>query len=336
MEAIVFGAGGQMGRAVALALADAGWSVRGVTRGDRTLDRALRHAGVTRLADTGLTRAELIGAGADLVFDPLCMNAAQAEALLAARRDVGRFVVVSTAAVYADAQGRCLEQADDLGFPQFAAPVTEDQTTLLPGEGYGPAKVAMERALLASGATVAILRPGAIHGPLARHPREWVIVKRILDGRPAMPVIHDGHSRFHTTSAQAVGMLVGAIAAHRADGIYNVADPDAPSVREIAAALATEMGEEIDLIGILPQEDDLAHIGHTPWSVPAPYLLDCRRAAVLDWTPPSYADAIAPYVEWLVSRARAEDWHTAFPGFAHYGFDPFDYAAEDRVLAQYV
>lgn len=333
MEAIVFGAGGQMGRAVALALADAGWSVRGVTRGNRALDRALQHADVVRVADAGQTRVALIGAGADLVFDPLCMDAAQSDALLAARRDVGRFVVVSTAAVYADPQGRCLERAEQTGFPQFPGPISESQTTVPPGEGYGPAKVAMEQALLASGAPVAILRPGAIHGTLARHPREWVIVKRLLDGRPVMPVIHDGQSRFHTTSAQSVGLMVAAIAAHRADGVFNVADPDALAVREIAAALATEMGEEIDLIGIPPQPGNLAHIGHTPWSVPTPFLLDCTRAAALGWTPPSYADAIPAYVDWMVTRARAADWRTAFPGFAQYGFDPFDYAAEDRVLA---
>ena len=195
-EAVVFGAGGQMGRAVALTLIAAGWRVRAVTRGGRALPAGLH--GAIAVDGTGQSRAQVIGAGADAVFDPLCMDAAGAGELLAARGAVGRFVVISTAAVYADAQGRCLERAGDTGFPQFDRPITEAQATVAPGAGYGPAKVAMEQALLSSGAPVAVLRPGAI-----------LIVN--VPAAPGVASHHDErqHVRRRYTRQELRGLLVG-------------------------------------------------------------------------------------------------------------------------------
>jgi nucleoside-diphosphate-sugar epimerase len=190
----------------------------------------------------------------------------------------------------------------------------------------------MEQALLDSGAPVAVLRPGAIHGILARHPREWVFVKRVLDGRQAVPVVH-AQGRFGTTAAAAVGSLTQAVLQAGAGGVFNVADADAPPVSAIAQAIAGLMGRPLQVVPIPPQEGAEDHVGHTPWSVPGPMVLDCARAAALGWTAPPYAQSVAPLVDWLAGHAGA-DWRAAFPGFGHYGFDPFDYATEDRVLAR--
>ena len=328
MRAIVFGGSGQMGRAAARALLGAGWDVAIVTRGGRGLPPGVQGARV--IADAGQGRDALIGDGADAVFEPLAMHAADAAGLLAARGRVGRFVAISSAAVYQDARGRSLATQEQ-GFPQFDRPITEDQSTAAPGPGYAGSKISLEAALLASGAPVTILRPGAIHGAGARHPREWVIVKRMLDGRSVMPVACAGASRFGTTAADAIGALVETCLRQRAQGVFNVADADAPSVAQIAAAIGTILGRTLTLIPVGELPDDLGHVGQTPWSVPLPMVMDTARARALGWQPLPHAMAVRPAVQALL--ALDQPWQTAFPMFGHYGFDPFDDASEDRALA---
>ena len=75
-------------------------------------------------------------------------------------------------------------------------------------EGYGANKVAAEQVLLDSGVPVTVLRPSKIHGPGSRSPREWVFVKRVLDGRPVVFLAHRGASIDHTTAAANIAALI--------------------------------------------------------------------------------------------------------------------------------
>ena len=86
-------------------------------------------------------------------------------------------------------------------FPRFPVPIGEDQPTVAAGpQTYSTRKRALEETLLAEAlAPVTILRPGAIHGPASRHPREWFFVKRILDGR--LPFPWPGRARAASTPA---------------------------------------------------------------------------------------------------------------------------------------
>ena len=104
--------------------------------------------------------------------------------------DVGTLIVISSASVYRDAEGRSLDEAASGGFPDLPVPIGEDQPTVSPGpQTYSTRKAALEQALLEnSRRPVTILRPCAIHGEGSRHPREWWFVKRILDGRREVPL----------------------------------------------------------------------------------------------------------------------------------------------------
>ena len=184
MRALIFGGTGQIGRATALEFARAGWQVDAVTR-SRPLAPEVLALGVHPLP-AGPTRAALIARGYDAVIDTLAFTAADAADLLA--EPAGHLTVISTASVYADAQGRGFERTDD-GFPHYPDPIPETQPLVPPGEGYSAGKVALEAAL---GTHAAILRPGAIHGIGARHPREWYFVKRALDGRKRLPLADGG------------------------------------------------------------------------------------------------------------------------------------------------
>lgn len=325
MRALVFGGGGQVGRAVAAEFVRGGWQVDAVVRGGRPLSADLAALDVQRL-DPGASRAALMRKGYDAVCDTLAYTAADAADLLSAKGSCGHLTVISTASVYADAAGRGLESAD--GFPDYPAKISEEQSRVAPGAGYSASKVAMELALEA-GMQAAILRPGAIHGIGARHPREWWFVKRALDGRRVVPVLDAGASVFHTSSTQGIASLAVHCATNDLGGAFNAADPDAPSVAQIAAAIGAHLGQPFELVAAAKGDAT----GHTPWSAPRPLRLSMARARATGWDGgPRYAASLPDYLDWLLDQR--EDWQQAFPAFAVYGNDPFDYAAEDATLAR--
>ena len=315
MRALIFGGTGQIGRALALELAQAGWQVDAVVRG-RPLAEEVLAAGVQPLA-AGASRAALVVRGYDAVIDTLAFTAADALDLMA--EPAGHVTVISTASVYADDQGRGFELRDD-GFPCYPDPIVETQAQVPAGPGYSAQKVAMEAALAGR---AAVLRPGAIHGIGARHPREWWFVKRALDGRVRVPVAEGGRSVFQTSSTRGIASLARHLLERKITGDFNVADPVAPSVAEIAEAVGQVMGHRFDL------RDHEA--GQTPWSVEHPLRLSLAKARATGWGGgPDYADCLPDYVAWMTGHAA--DWREVFTVFQHYGHDPFDYAAEDAAL----
>lgn len=329
-KALVFGASGQMARALVPLLARQGWQVDAVTRSGRDLPEAL--ADMATPLPMGQTRAQTIraGGGYDAVFDPMAMDAAEAADLLAAAEDVGQFCVISTASVYTDAQGRSLETAGDTGFPRFPRQISETQTTVAAGEGYSAGKVAMEQAFAETKTT--ILRAGAIHGIGARHPREWWFVKRALDGRRRVPLVDQGLNIFQTTSAQSIAALTEFCLQGAHYGVFNAADPEALTVAQIGHAIFAAMGHSADLISAddLPEAD--WHVGLTPWSCEHPLRLSTAKARALGWDGgPGYDSQLPAYTEWLAEHAAT--WQLDFPAFSAYGYDAFDYQAEDAALS---
>ena len=328
-KALVFGASGQMARALVPMLSAQGWQVDAVTRAGRDLPPDL--SGHARHLPHGDSRADTIrtGGGYDAVFDPMALTAADAADLLTARADVGQYCVISSASVYADARGRSLETAGETGFPEFPREITESQPTVAPGNGYSTGKVAMERALVAAPAT--ILRPCAIYGIGARHPREWWFVKRALDGRSRVPLVDAGQNIFHTSSAIGIASLAAFCLQHQHHGIFNAADPQALTVTQIAHAIGKTMDHRFTLIPVDDLPEAFGHIGFTPWSVENPLRLSSAKARALGWRGgPDYPDALPEYCAWLAQHAAT--WQDDFPAFQAYGHDVFDYAAEDRVL----
>lgn len=330
MRALVLGASGQMGRAVAQELAARGWQVTAATRGGRALPAGLEGR-VTAVAQSGSDAALIAGLPPfDAVFAPYPMDGGDGAALAGQRGRFGRLCVVSTASLHCDAEGRSLDTSATRGFPAFDDPVTEDSPVLSPGSGYSAGKAAMEAAVAGPGVT--ILRPCALWGIGARHPREWWFVKRALDGRRKVPVKAAGQSVFHTTSAQALARMAVLAFETGADGAFLIADAKAPSVAQIAAVIGQVTGHDFALMPVADFPEDLAHVGHSPWSAPTPFRVSTARAQALGWRPDTYdAATLRPYIDWL--QARAATWQQDFAAFEGYPHDPFDYAAEDRALA---
>jgi nucleoside-diphosphate-sugar epimerase len=334
-RAFVLGGTGQIGRAVARDLLAAGWDVTISHRGARPppAELAERGAGVVVLerGNPGdLPRA--LGAGADALIDTTAYDAGHARQLIAVQDSVGSFVVISSASVYRDGLGRTLDEAPQNGFPELPDPIPETHPTVDPGPAsYSTRKIAMERHLLdESAAPVTILRPCAIHGPGSRHPREWWFVKRILDHRRAIPLAYRGTSRFHTSSVANISALTRVAVETPGYRVLNVADPSAPSVADIATFIAQHLGYDGRIVEV-GEWGYPPSVGRTPWSGPRPFVVDCRAALDLGYSPATtYAVAVKHVCDWLVATASDGDWKNRFPGLASYPTDLFDYAAEDQ------
>lgn len=248
---------------------------------------------------------------------------------------IGRLIVVSSASVYCDAQGRTLDEAAANGFPQFDTPLTESQATVAPGsETYSTRKVRMENnALKSFGERATVLRPGAIYGCHSRHPREWWFVKRILDGRSKIPLAFRGESQFHTTGAYDIANF--ALEAWNNDwgGIYNIADDDASSVHQLGQEIAAIMGANVEFE--LLEGPPVGSVGRTPSSVPAPFVISNAKArGAGNGLGEIFGIGIGNFslaIEWLRDFNPA-DWRTEFPQLAAYPWDLFDYDAEDRLI----
>ena len=335
-RAFIIGGTGQIGCAIADELLTNGWDVTVSHRGHRALSddliaRGAKLAVLDREEPGALASA--LGSGADAVIDTIAYTAKHADQLLEIEPSVGSFIVISSSSVYRDPAGRTLDEARKGGFPDFPSPLKETQPTVDPGpETYSTRKVALERHLLDhTKQPVTVLRPCAIHGPHSVHPREWWFVKRMLDGRRAIPLAYRGESRFHTSATVNIAALACTALENPGTRILNAADPSVLTVAEIGTTIA----KHLDFRGeFLPVNDNSYPpvIGATPWSIPAPFTLDLSAAVALGYRPVStYEEASKATCDWLV-RTAPSNWREAFPVLARYSQEHFDYAAEEAFL----
>jgi hypothetical protein len=80
--------------------------------------------------------------------------------------------------------------------------------------------------------------------PLGRQPREWVFVKRVLDGRRHLLLARGDRGVNHPTAAVNLAALVAFCTERPAARILNSADPDAPDSRTIAGIIAAHLAHE--------------------------------------------------------------------------------------------
>ena len=267
------------------------------------------------------------------MVDVIPFEAADARQLLEA--DVGAIVAISSASVYADEQGRTLDEAEGVDdFPELPVPIPETQPTVEPGEAtYSTKKVAVERILLENDRTpAAIVRPCAIYGRGDRMAREWFFVKRADDHRPYVLLSNRGRGHFHTIAAENVGELVRLLATSPRTAVFNSGDPDPPTVVEIARTIGETAGHPFTEI-LVADGGGRGGLGQTPWSTPKPLLVDMAKAEEeLGYRPATtWADAIPTQVRWLLEATQGRDWREVLPRGANYL--RFEYEEEDAFVA---
>jgi nucleoside-diphosphate-sugar epimerase len=327
-RAVLIGGNGQVGRQAARLLARDGWEVVAVSRSG-SLPDGLEELGVRAVQADRSDDAQLkaaIGEGADVVVDMIAYGREHAEQLNDLAGLAGSLVVISSASVYADDEGRALDGESEL--PHFPVPIPETQPTAEPGdvENYSHGKVALEQDVLAGPLPATILRPGAIYGPGAQLPRELYFVQRARDGRRRVAIAWQGASRFHTVAAENVAELVRLAASSPADRLLNAGDPDPPTTLEICHAVGAALGHEFEPV-LLPGDE----FGN-PWGVPGdhPIVLDMSAAErELGYRPlTAYPEGVKAECDWLVAELeRGRDWKGT------YLEETLDYDAEDAAIA---
>jgi nucleoside-diphosphate-sugar epimerase len=304
-RALILGGTGVLGRAAASRLLDEGWDVEVTGREAQRMPPELSARGALFTASDRASAGDLravIGEGADLLVDCVCFSDDDARLLLPRLGDVASTVMLSSKAVYVDEQGR---HANSLDRPVFDAPVRETNPTVAPGrgdptsrEGYGANKVAAENTLLDSGAPVTVLRLGKVHGVGASRPREWVFVKRVLDGRDWVLLADRGERVDHTTAAANAAALISTVARAPGSRILNSGDPVAPRTLDIARTVATHLGHEWEEVLLDPDVD----LGATPWD--GSIQLDLSAATALGYVQAgSFAETVTAELDWLLELA---------------------------------
>ncbi|MFI8520213.1 NAD-dependent epimerase/dehydratase family protein [Streptomyces sp. NPDC085481] len=338
-NAFVLGATGQVGRAAVRALVADGWEVTAASRRggrDERWPAEVRSVAVDRTEEGALAAA--LGGGTDVLVDIVAYDAAHGRQLTGLADRIGSAVVISSVAVYEDEQGRNFDTQDEPdGFPRYPLPLPETWRTVAPGDSsYSTRKVALERELLAAGDRLptTLLRAAAVHGPYSPGPRELWFVKRALDGRPVRILAEGGRSRFHPVHVDNLAELIRLAATHPGSRVLNGADPEAPMVAEIGAAIDAAMGVSSETILFEgPAGKDM--VGYTPWTTPHPTVCDMSAAErELGYRPVvTYEESLPGTIAFLAATVAERDWRDAFPGLVKYGVDFFDYAAEDAWLA---
>ncbi|MFG2720512.1 NAD-dependent epimerase/dehydratase family protein [Streptomyces sp. NPDC048416] len=333
--AFVIGATGQIGRVAVRALAEDGWEVRAASRGggdDPGRPDAVRSVRLDREDDAALAAA--LGDGVDVLVDMAGYGKEHARQLIGLGDRIGSAVVISSGAIYEDGEGRSFDtSAGAAGPPCYPVPISESLATVEPGDAtYATKKARLERELLDSALPSTLLRAGAIHGPHCRSPRELHFVKRALDGRPVRVLAFGGHSRFHPAHVSNIAELIRLAALKPGSRVLNAADPEAPTVAEISAAVDDVLGVRSEIVPLEGPPQEM--VGLTPWSGPHPIVYDMSAAErELGYRPVTgYAESLPGTVEWIAGQLQGRDWREAFPAMEKYG-DLFDYAAEDAWLA---
>jgi nucleoside-diphosphate-sugar epimerase len=114
--------------------------------------------------------------------------------------------------------------------------------------------------------------------------------------------------------------------------VLNVGDPQPPTVRGIGEAIAAAMGHAWEIVGL--PGPPRGSVGASPWSIPAPLLVDMSVAEALGYRPVvAYADAMPELCSALRDATEGRRWEEVFPTLAGYPWPLFDYAAEDAALA---
>jgi len=178
------------------------------------------------------------------------------------------------------------------------------------------------------------LRYPWVYGPRQPAPREWSIVRRILDGRRRI-ILPDGGlslSHFGYVENLAHAVLLAVDQPEKARGqVYNCGDQQVLSLRQVVETIAASMAHELEIVSM-------------PWEIAIP----ARPLVGQPWTNHrivstgkieaelGYRDVVAP----SDALARTANWlaaHRPEPGGIEEIVlqDPFDYVAEDLLIARY-
>jgi nucleoside-diphosphate-sugar epimerase len=191
--------------------------------------------------------------------------------------------------------------------------------------------VRTEQAVFAAHPRAAHFRYPYLYGPYQPAPREWSIVRRIRDGRRRIVIADEGLTlHHHCFTENAAAAVVRAIEqpGRAAGTIFNVADAEALTIRQVVELCARELGVALELVS-MPYELAIPARPLLGQPLPTHRVLDLSRLhgqlGHRDVVPAR--EAVRRTARWLVEHPPASG------GIEEQVLtDPFDYAAEDALI----
>jgi nucleoside-diphosphate-sugar epimerase len=332
MRVLVLGGTAFIGAAVVRRLVENGHEVAVFHRGESEaeLPAAVRHihGERERLAEHREALKRFAPAAA---IDMRAMLAAEADAALAVLHDlVGRAVLISSVDVYR-AYGRM--HGTEPGPPE-PVPFAEDaplREQLYPyrGGGRGPMyedydKIPVERLYLDDAVVAStVVRLPAVYGPGDRQHRLWPWLRRMDDGRAAIPIEASlagwrWHSAYVEDIAAAIVLALESDSAIRR--VYNAASPDAPPLAEWVRTIGRVAGWQGEVV--LVPDGSLGAAAPLRVETPQDMVADTRRIRA--------ELGFHEIVDLDTGLRRTIAWERANPPV---GDTAPDYATEDAALA---
>jgi nucleoside-diphosphate-sugar epimerase len=192
--------------------------------------------------------------------------------------------------------------------------------------------------IVRSEAAVFSAHPGATHfrypylyGPYQPAPREWSVVRRILDGRRRIVVADEGltlHHHCYTENCAAAVVTAIEHPERSAGTIFNVGDEEVLSVSQLVELCAIELGAELEIVS-MPYDLAVPAWPLLAQPLPTHRVLDLSRLhhqlGHRDVVPAR--QAVRRTARWLAThppeRGGIEEQVLT---------DPFDYPAEDALI----
>ena len=329
MKALVIGGTGPTGPGVVNGLLDGGWDVSILHTGRHEVDSIPAH--VEHIHCSPFRLAEVEAALGDRRFDLVYAMYGRLRDLAPwFRGRCGRFMAVGGVPVYKGFAGT------DTSWPAgMLSPTRETDDRAPEDDNVKVARIVRsEDAFFEAHPTGTIFRYPLIYGPGQVNPREWLIVRRILDGRRRV-IVADGGLTLRTAG---YGPNVGhalVLAAGLPDVVagkaYNVGDEHVLTARQTIEVLADALEAEMEIVNLpaelaTPARPFFASetTGHKFTGVDAiRYDLGYR-----DPVPP--VEALARTARYLAANPveRGSEMEMRLQ-------DPFDYAGEDQLIERY-
>ena len=326
-RALVIGGTGPTGIWIVQGLVDRGWDVAILHRG--THERDETPASVEHLHhdpyDADELRTALEGRTFDLV---VAMYGRLRRIAEITKGKTGQFVSVGGVPAIRGWMNPWLFEPNGLPVPigddaPLVAEPAEDE------KGYRVAHT--EGAVFEHHPDAAHFRYPYAYGPYQVVPREWSVVRRILDGRRRMVIPDDGLTLHHHGFTQnlAHAVLLGIDNPDAAAGkVFNAADEEVLTIRQVVELIAQALDHELELVSMpfalaIPGRPLLAQ------PLPTHRVLDLTRLK----TDLGYHDVV-PAREAVALTARWLAANPLQPGATEEVVltDPFDYATEDRLV----
>lgn len=186
------------------------------------------------------------------------------------------------------------------------------------------------------------LRYPNLYGPRQLAPREWSIIRRILDGRRHIPVINGGltlEGRAFVENAAHTVMLAVDHPEASAGQQYNVADEYTPTDADRVLKIAEVMGAEVELANFTPESGapaywwgsgrdlDFVRMKRPPITYHKRLSVEKIKTELGYHDPVDFDTAMRRTVEWYLENPL----EPGSEGESQIG-DPFDYPAEDAYL----